>query len=46
VLMNDAVYKFKRYEDASLEYAWINRHEWKDVWGYDTVISRKEYENI
>jgi hypothetical protein len=21
VLMNDAVYKFKRYEDASLEYA-------------------------
>jgi hypothetical protein len=26
-LMNDAVYKFKRYEDASLEYIGINRHE-------------------
>jgi hypothetical protein len=46
VLMNDAVYKFKRYEDASLEYAWINRHEWQDVWWYDTVISRNEYESL
>lgn len=26
-LMNDAVYKFKRYEDASLEYVGINKHE-------------------
>ncbi len=26
-LMNDAIYKFKRYEDASLEYIGINRHE-------------------
>jgi hypothetical protein len=26
-LMNDAVYKFKRYEDLSLEYSGINRHE-------------------
>lgn len=25
-LMNDAVYKFKRYEDASLEYTGINTH--------------------
>ncbi|MCF8054734.1 MAG: GIY-YIG nuclease family protein, partial [Deltaproteobacteria bacterium] len=25
-LMNDAVYKFKRYEDASLSYTGINRH--------------------
>ena len=24
--MNDAVYKFKRYEDSSLEYAGINKH--------------------
>ena len=26
-LMNDAVFKFKRYEDASLEYTGINKHE-------------------
>lgn len=26
-LMNDAVYKFKRYEDASLEYSGINKHK-------------------
>jgi hypothetical protein len=43
-LMNDAVYKFKRYEDASLEYTGINKHEKEDVGLYDTVLSRKEYE--
>jgi 5-methylcytosine-specific restriction enzyme A len=26
-LMNDAVYKFKRYEDASLSYTGINKHD-------------------
>ena len=30
-LMNDAVYKFKRYEDASLSYAGISKHAEKDV---------------
>lgn len=43
-LMNDAVYKFKRYEDASLEYIGINKHEGQDVGLYDTVLSRKDYE--
>jgi hypothetical protein len=42
-LMNDAVYKFKRYEDASLVYAGINKHEGEDVGLYDTVLSAKEY---
>lgn len=42
-LMNDAVYKFKRYEDASLVYIGINKHEGEDVGLYDTVISAKEY---
>lgn len=42
-LMNDAVYKFKRYEDASLSYAGITRHAEKDVGLYDTVISSKEF---
>jgi len=43
-LMNDAVYKFKRYEDASLEYTGINKHEGEGVGLYDTVISAKDYE--
>lgn len=44
-LMNDAVYKFKRYEDASLSYTGINKHEGEDVGLYDTVLSRKDYES-
>lgn len=43
-LMNDAVFKFKQYEDKSLEYAGINKHKDEDIGGYDTVISRDEYQ--
>jgi hypothetical protein len=43
-LMNDAVYKFKRYEDASLEYTGINKHAGESIGLYDTVISRSDYE--
>jgi len=49
-LMNDAVYKFKRYEDASLSYTGINKHEGEDIGLYDTVITRKDaqkmFENV
>ncbi len=44
-LMNDAVYKFKRYEDASLEYIGINKHEGEDVGLFDTVLSRQDFED-
>ena len=43
-LMNDAVYKFKRYEDASLEYTGIDKHEGEKVGLYDTVLSSSDYE--
>jgi hypothetical protein len=43
-LMNDAVYKFKRYEDASLEYIGISKHEGEDVGLFDTVLTRQDYE--
>lgn len=43
-LMNDAVYKFKRYEDASLEYTGINKHEGEDIGLFSTVLSRRDYE--
>ncbi|MDP2805659.1 MAG: GIY-YIG nuclease family protein [Gallionellaceae bacterium] len=42
-LMNDAVYKFKRYEDASLEYTGISRHSDDAVGLYDTVLSAADY---
>jgi hypothetical protein len=45
-LMNDAVYKFKRYEDASLEYIGINKHEGEDIGLYDTVLSEQDYNEI
>jgi len=44
--MNDAVYKFKRYEDPSLIYTGINRHEGEDIGLYDTVLRRKEYDQV
>ncbi len=43
-LMNDAVYKFKRYEDASLIYTGIDKHSGEDVGLYSTVISSADYD--
>ncbi len=42
-LMNDAVYKFKRYEDASLVYVGLNKHEGEEVGLFDTVLSSEDY---
>ena len=43
-LMNQAVYNFKRYEDASLIYTGIDKHTGEDVGLYNTVISRADYD--
>ena len=45
-LMNDAIFKFKRYEDSSLTYTGIDKHEGKDIGGWDTVIKRAEYDQL
>ena len=37
-LMNDAVYKFKRYEDSSLEYTGIDKHTGTVMGLWDTAI--------
>jgi hypothetical protein len=42
-LMSDAIYKFKRYEDSSLSYTGINKHEGEDIGLWDTTISYYEY---
>ena len=43
-LMNDAVYKFKRYEDSSLEYTGINTYTGTKIGGWDTVIDTAQAE--
>lgn len=45
-LMNDAIFKFKRYEDASLAYTGIDMGKDADVGGWDTAIRREEYEDL
>ena len=45
-LMNDAVYKFKRYEDSSLTYTGINKHEGEKVGLYNTSINSDLYEQL
>jgi len=41
--MNGAVYNFKRYEDASLIYIGINKHDEEEIGLYDTVLSTEDY---
>ncbi len=46
-LMNDAVYKFKRYEDSSLSYTGIESgHAGENVGLFDTVLSPEEYATL
>ena len=46
-LMNDAIFKFRRYEDSSLSYTGLNRHEADErVGGFDTTITAKEFREI
>lgn len=45
-LMNDAIFKFKRYEDSSLVYTGIDKHLSDEVGGWDTTIRREEYERL
>lgn len=40
-LMNNVVYKFRKYEDASMSYSGINRHEGEIVAGFDEVKVNK-----
>lgn len=45
-LMNDAIFKFKRYEDSSLTYTGLDKHENDNVGGWDTVLKKEEYEQL
>ena len=41
-VMNSAIFAFKRYEDASLTYTGIDKHEGEQVGGWDTVVTKEE----
>lgn len=46
-IMNDAVYKFRRYEDRSLDYTGINMHASDTRIGlFDTKLSNADYEEL
>ncbi len=45
-LMNDAVYKFKCYEDSSLSYTGIDRHAGEGVGLFNTVLSAQDYQDL
>lgn len=45
-LMNDAIFKFKRYEDSSLSYTGIEKHISDEIGGWDTVVRREEYQKL
>ena len=45
-LMNDAIFKFKRYEDSSLSYTGIDKHNSGEIGGWDTTIRKEEYEKL
>ena len=45
-LMDDAIFKFRRYEDSSLNYTGINLHEDEMVGGWDTSITRADFEEM
>ena len=44
--MNQGIFGFRRYENASLSYTGIDMHEGEDIGGWDTVLKREEYEEL
>ena len=42
-LMNDAVWKFRRYEDASLRYMGVSRHKGLHVGLFDTTLTEDDF---
>jgi hypothetical protein len=42
--MNDAVFKFKQYEDSSLRYTGLWKHKDEDVGLFDTALSAEDFQ--
>lgn len=44
-LMNQAVYNFRRYEDASISYSGINKHAGENIGLFDITATEKEFKS-
>ena len=44
--MNQGIFGFRKYENSSLSYTGIDKHEDEAVGGWDTVLRREEYEAL
>ena len=44
--MNQGIFGFRKYENSSLNYTGIDKHEGEAVGGWDTVLRREEYEEL
>lgn len=44
--MNQGIFGFRKYENASLSYTGIDKHAGEAVGGWDTVLRREEYESL
>lgn len=42
--MNQGIFGFRKYENSSLNYTGIDKHEGESIGGWDTVLRREEYE--
>lgn len=44
--MNQGIFGFRKYENSSLNYTGIDKHEGESIGGWDTVLRREEYETL
>ena len=44
--MNQGIFGFRKYENSSLPYTGIDKHEGEAIGGWDTVLRREEYEAL
>lgn len=44
--MNQGIFGFRKYENSSLNYKGIDKHEGESIGGWDTVLRREEYEAL
>lgn len=44
--MNQGIFGFRKYENSSLDYTGIDKHEGESIGGWDTVLRREEYEAL
>ncbi|MDO4378989.1 MAG: GIY-YIG nuclease family protein [Erysipelotrichia bacterium] len=44
--MNQGIFGFRKYENSSLSYTGIDKHDGENIGGWDTVLRRQEFEEL